>query len=199
MRTLLVAVACLLVNAMLVSADVVWSEDFSDVGDWKIGYDPGGSSTLTTDGSVASLYVNSGASEAAFTPDNTVKPYAAFDPSKKSQYTLSILVDSITTSTSYDVALDLFDSSFNFIRTEWNVFPDSGTSVAVGLQSVNLGTKNFDANTAYLMPKINVHTGDGAQTVGVDDLTITTAIPEPSSALLGIVGLLGVVWAARKR
>ena len=199
MRTVCIAVACLIVQICQAPADVIWSEDFSDVSDWNIGYDPGGGSTLTTDGSVGQLYVNAGASEAAFVPNSGIKPFAAFDPLQSSEYTLNLTVSSITSSTSYDVALDQFDSSFNFVGTLWNVFPSSGTSVATGLQSVNLGSLSFAANTAYLMPKINVHTGDGAQTVGFDDLNIVTAIPEASTlAMFGIAGVLGSVIAFRR-
>lgn len=199
MRTVCIAVACLIVQICQAPADVVWSEDFTDVSDWSIGYDPGGGSTLTTDGSVGQLYVNAGASEAAFVPNSGIKPFAPFDPLQSSQYTLNLTVSSITSSTSYDVALDQFDSSFNFVGTAWNVFPSSGTSVALGSQSVNLGSLSFAANTAYLMPKINVHTGDGAQTVGFDDLNIVTAIPEASSlAMFGIAGVLGSVIAFRR-
>lgn len=199
MRTVMIAVACLIVQICQAPADVIWSEDFSDVSDWNIGYDPGGGSTLTTDGSVGLLYVNAGASEAAFVPNSGIKPFAAFDPLQSSQYTLNLTVSSITSSTSYDLALDQFDASFNFVGTVWNVFPSSGTSVATGLQSVNLGSIGFAANTAYLMPKINVHTGDGAQTVGVDDLNIVTAIPEASTlAMFGIAGVLGSVIAFRR-
>ena len=200
MKTVLVAVVCLIVNTVLLSADVVWREDFSNVTDWKIGYDPGGNSTITTTGNVGLLYVNAGASEAAFVPDSTLKPFAVFNPSQKNQYTLNLLVDSITSSTSYDIALDQFDSNFNFLQTAWNVFPANGTSVAVGLQSVNLGGLNFDPNTAYLMPKIDVHTGNGAQTVGIDELSIVTAIPEASTnAMFGIAGVLGTVRAFQTR
>ena len=201
MKTVLFAVICLIVNTYTASAATVWSEDFSNVSDWRIGYDPGAGSTLTTDGNVGLLYVNSGASEAAFVPDSAVKPFAAFNPLQKSQYTLNLTVASITSSTSYDVALDQFDSGHNFLATTWNVFPSSGTSVALGSQSVNLGSLSFDANTAYLMPKINVHTGDGAQTVGIDDLSITTAaVPEAStSTMFGIAGVLGTALVLRSR
>lgn len=201
MKTVLFAAICLIVNTYAACAGVVWSEDFSNVSDWKIGYDPGAGSTLTSDGNVGLLYVNAGASEAAFVPDSAVKPFAPFDPIQKAQYTLSLTVASITSSTSYDVALDQFDSSFNFLGTTWNVFPSSGTSVATGLQNVNLGTLSFDSNTAYLMPKINVHTGNGAQTVGIDDLSISTAaVPEAStSTMFGIAAVMGTVLVLRNR
>lgn len=47
-----------------------------------------------------------------------------------------------------------------------------GTSAATGPQSVNLGGYTFNASTAYLMPKITVHTGDGVQTLRIDNISV---------------------------
>ncbi len=185
--------------AVVAQADlVIWYEDFSDVGDWQVIYDPGGNSTITSDGNEGLLYVDASASEAAFGPDTAVAPFVPFDPNESDQYTLSFTVAGLTFSTSYDLALDLFSAADggSFITTVWQVFPTSGTSVDTGFISVNLGDYTFDPATTHLMPKINVHTGDGAQTVRFDDMTFTL-IPEPSAAALWLLGILAL-GAGRK-
>ena len=169
---------------------VIWSEDFSDVSDWRVVYDPGGGSSISSDGAEASLFVNGSATEAAFIPDTAVAPFVPFDPAQAGDYTLSFVVAGLSGSTSYDIALDQFSDSNSgaFLSTLWQVFPSSGTSVSTGLVTINLGTvAGFDASTQYLQPKINVHTGDGGQTVRFDDMSFSV-VPEPSAALLLLMG-----------
>jgi hypothetical protein len=101
-------------------------------------------------------------------------------------------VDSLSLSVSYDVALDLFDDAETWLDTVWNVYPAAGTTTNTGLINVDLGTFTYDASTAYLMPKIDVHTGDGGQTVRFDRMSFTQAVPEPGSAGLFLAGLIGL-------
>lgn len=179
---------------------VIWEEDFSDVSDWGIVYDPGGGASITSDGAEASLFVNAGTSEAAFAPDTAVAPFVPFDPTNSADYTLTFVVAGLTGSTSYDIALDQFSDSNGgaFISTVWQVFPSSGTSVSDGLVSVNLGSvSGFDPATQYLQPKINVHTGDGAQTVRFDNMTFSV-VPEPATGVLLLLGGCLCRWGRRR-
>jgi len=155
-------------------AETVWTENFSDVADWSVIYDPGKGSTITTDGNLGSLTVMAGGSEAAFVPAADVAPYAPFDPAKKAQYTLTFTVDKITASTSYDIAFDQFfePSKDGFNGTIWQVHPTNGTSTATGTIVVNLGKYEFDPTTKFIMPKVTVHTGYGDQTVKFDLMKI---------------------------
>lgn len=170
---------------------VIWYEDFSDVSDWHVVYDPGGGSSITSDGSEGLFYVDAPDSEAAFVPDPDVAPFVPFNPSQSDQYTFSFTIAGLTGSTSYDLALDLFSApnAGAFITTVWQVYPTSGTSVDAGFISVNLGDYAFDPSTTHLMPKVNVHTGFGEQTVRFDEMTFTQ-IPEPSATALILLGLV---------
>lgn len=179
---------------------VIWNEDFSDVSDWTIVYDPGGGSSITSDGDEASLFVNASASEGAFAPNTAVAPFVPFDPTRPDDYTMIFEVAGLTYSTSYDLALDQFSDSNGgaFLSTIWLVYPSSGTSVSTGLVSVGLGTvSGFDGNARYLQPKINVHTGDGLQTVRFDNLSFHV-VPEPGGALLLALGGC-LCWSRRRR
>lgn len=109
--------------------------------------------------------------QSSFIPNIAVKPFVPFDPVNKSRYVLNFIINSLTWSTSYGITLDEFDANRAYIGTVWNVFPISSTSTAIGPQNVNLGGFSFDACAAYIMPKINIHTGDGAQTVKIDDVS----------------------------
>lgn len=188
--------------ASVAAADpiVIWSEDFSDVSDWQIVYDPGGGSTLSSDGDLAALFVNAAASEAAFIPNTAVAPFVPFDPSRPGDYTLTFVVAGLSYSTSYDVALDQFSAPHSgaFLSTVWQVFPSSGTSVSTGQVTISLGAvAGFDGAAQFLQPKINVHTGDGGQTVWFDEMTFSV-VPEPSAALLAALGGC-LLWRRRRR
>lgn len=187
-------------GAVAATADlVIWHEDFSDVSDWYVVYDPGGGSSISSDGNEGSLFVNAGTSEAAFAPNPARSPFMAFNPVNAGDYTLSFTVAGLTGSTSYDVALDQFSAADGgaFIATLWQVYPASGTSVDTGFISINLGTvSGFDGATTHLLPKINMHTGDGSQTVRFDEMSFAV-VPEPSAALLLLLG--GCACRLRRR
>ena len=191
--------------AMCVSAEanVIWLEDFSDTSDWLVGYDPAGGSSISSDGSVGSMYVNGGGTEAAFIPSTGLAPYVPFDPNNKSEYDMIMTIVSVSGSMSYDVALDTFDASHNYVSTVWQVYPAFSTSTDTGVLLVNLGAYGFDSSVAYLMPKVTVHTGFGEQTLTFDEMKFThtssQAVPDPtSSAGMTVLGLLALA-AARRR
>ncbi len=190
-------VGCGLLLACTARATIIWSEDFSNVSDWTVIADPGGGSTITSDGNLGLLYVNAANNQAAFGPQTGVAPFVPFDPNYKASYTMGFTVAAITYSTSYDIALDEFNSGGNYIGTVWQVFPTASTSTFVGSTSVSLGAFTYTAGTTYLMPKITVHTGDPAQTVSFDNLQFDLAVPEPSVVALLAVGL-GMVWQRRR-
>jgi hypothetical protein len=178
------------------NAATVWSEDFSDVSDWAVVFDPSSGSTITSDGNLGLLFVNGGSTLAAFAPSSQ----APFDPINKADYTLDFNVNNVTWSTSYDIALDEFDSGGNYLSTVWQVFPTEFSSTATGPQSINLGGFTFNAATANIAPKINVYTGDAGQTVSFDSMSLDLAqVPEVSSWLMLSVGLVGIAGLMRSK
>lgn len=174
MRTL---VLCLLILAAGIAAvhaeTTLWSEDFADVTDWLVIDDPGKGSSIITDGSTASLYVNSGASEAAFGPNTAVAPFLEFDPTQKAGFDMTFTVSGLTDSTSYDIRLDEFDVSGAYIGTVYSV---AAQGTFVGTKTVNLGAFEFQEKTARLLPKVTVFTGEPKQTVRFKNITFTRAV-----------------------
>ena len=200
MRLVAALLAALCVSA---EANVIWLEDFSDTSDWLVGYDPGSGSSISSDGNIGSLYVNAGGSEAAFIPSTGLAPYVPFDPNNKSEYDMLFTVAGVSGSMSYDIALDTFDASHNYVTTVWQVYPTFSTSTATGPLLVNLGAYNFDSSVAYLMPKVTVHTGFGEQTLAMDEMSFThtssQAVPDPtSSAGMTALGLFALALARRR-
>jgi len=190
-----VLISVLATAAAVAVADLVWEEDFSDVSDWSVIYDPGGGSSITANGGLGDMYVAVGGSEAAFGLVTAIP----FDTSRKDDYTLLFTVDALTASAEYDIALDEFDSGGGWLNTIWQVFPSSGRSTFTGSDGVNLGAFTYDASTAYLKPKVDVHADAAAQTVSFDSMSMDLApIPEPTSAVLLLVGLLGIGRVRRK-
>jgi len=184
-------------------ANVIWLEDFSDTSDWLVGYDPSGGSSISSDGSVGSLYVNGGGTEAAFIPSTGVAPFVPFDPANKAEYDMMMAIISVSGSMSYDIALDTFDASHNYVSTVWQVYPTFSTSTDTGNLLVNLGAYNFDSSVAYLMPKVTVHTGFGEQTLTFDELsfahTSNESVPDPASSASMTAFALFALAAARRR
>jgi hypothetical protein len=173
---------------------IVWSEDFSNVSDWSVISDPGGGSSITSDGNLGSFYVNASNNVAAFGPNHTgTSGLALFNTANKNDYFLNFTVDSLTWSTSYDLALDEFGADGQYTGTVWQVFPALSTSTDTGSFSVALGAFTYDPGIMYILPKLTVHTGDGGQTVRFDSMSITETVPEPSSVMLFVTGL-GLVW-----
>ena len=195
MKKLTLVIGVVLVAAMPAVADVIWNDGFSNATGWSIVYDQDSSASFTSDGNLGSMSVGAANSLAAF----GVNARIPFDPANKSQYTLSLTTFDLTLSTSYDVALDEFDSNSNYLSTVWQIFPTSFTSTFVGSTNVNLGAYAFNASGAYVSPKVTVHTGDGTQTVRFDSMSMDQqVVPEPGSLALIIGGGLTAVLL-RKR
>lgn len=202
MKTLvLIVVAALAAPWWSGAAVVIWQEDFSDVSDWFVIDDPGGGSSISSDGSLGAFYVNDDNNNASFGPRNDGSaPFVPFDPARKSLYALAFTVDHLTWSTSYQITLDEFGINSNYLNTVWNVFPTQYTTTVTGYTNINLGAYAFDPATAFLMPKIVVYTGDGAQTTYFDSMEFEEAsIPEPDPLLLTLLGLASVRYATRRR
>jgi hypothetical protein len=175
-------------------ANLIWQEDFADVSDWSVIFNNlGGTATVTSDGALADFFVQSGGNEVAYGPNGSVSSYVPFMPANSSDYTLSFIVDSLTGSTSYDIRLDEFNATSNYLGTVFNVFPQ-GTFT--GSTNVNLGSFSYNAGTAYVLPKITVFTGTGDQTVTFDHMQFDQ-IPEPMSAALLLAGFGGMLAARR--
>ena len=195
--TLAVLVAIMSIGSYAQAA-TLWSEDFTDVSDWSVVWQAGSGSTITASGGLGELYVNDAASQSAFAPNQTDANFIPFNPVNKSDYTLNWIVDSLTWSTSWSIALDEFNSSKAYISTSWQTYPAVGSTGDIGTFAQNLGSKTFNASTAYVIPKVDVYTGDGAQTVYLDSMSMDV-IPEPTSLLLLGSGLLGLIGISRKR
>jgi len=195
MKKLTLVIGVVLVAAMPAVANMIWSDDFSSAAGWSIVANPSNDASITSDGNLGSMYVGAQNSLAAFGANTRIP----FDPANKSQYTLSLTTFDLTLSTSYDVALDEFDSNSNYLSTVWQVFPTSFTSTFAGSTNLNLGAYSFNAGGAFVSPKVTVHTGDGVQTVRFDSMSMDQqVIPEPGSLALIISGGLAAVLL-RKR
>lgn len=175
MRKLLVGLVVMLGLGMLVPiacAETVWSEDFSDVSDWGIISDPGAGSTITASGGSGAMYVDKGKNLAAFGPNTTDANLISFIPTKRSEYTIKWRVNDLTWSVSWDVAIDVFDANKQYLDTVWNIYPSMGSTAEKGEFSKNLGEKTWNIYTRYIKPKINIHTGEPAQTVYFDYIKV---------------------------
>ena len=174
---------------------VVWDARFDQIGDWVVGDDPKGGSTNTTDGTSGLLYVNGNNTTAAFIPDVNLKAFIAYDAATINNYVLHLQVSNVTLSCSYDISMDMFDADHNHIGTVWDIVPQTAIT---GSNTYSMA-KIYMANTAYLMPKITVHTGNGAQTVTIFSMTVdeTDAVPEPVAGGLLLIGFGGVMYVRR--
>lgn len=165
--------------APLVWAETIWVENFSDVRGWGIVYNSAGGSTITASGGLGAMYVNAGGAEAAFAPTQVEANFIPFDPTKKSEYTIKWKVDSLTDSVGWDIAIDQFDSKKKFVDTMWNIHPVEGNTAEKGEFSKNLGQKSWSAYTKFIIPKVGVHTGFGAQTVRFDYIKVDRGPKNP--------------------
>jgi hypothetical protein len=185
MRWLGVMLVCFLSFVAGARAAVIWSEDFSDVSDWQVILDPGGGTSITSDGNLGLFHVGPASSEAAFGPIPGTAPLVDFVPANKNLYAVDLVVDSLTGSTSYELRLDEFGSSTNYLGTVFGVLAQG---VFTGTTNIALGAFSFNASAVYLLPKVEMFTGDGDQTVRVDNMDFTV-VPEPATVLLVVVGL----------
>lgn len=179
----LTAVATVFAGVVVVAeAAVLWTEDFSDVSGWRVISDPGGGSEVASNGSSGMLFVQSAHNLAAFGPKPVNSRMIPFDPARKENYSLTVNVSDLSSSVSYDIALDQFDVSRNYVGTVWQVFPSTSTSTFTGSTNVSLGNLCYETNTAYLLPKITVHTGEGRQTVTFKKLEFNVSSMQPRSS-----------------
>ena len=195
MRTLGVAILMAVVAAMPAVADVIWSDDFSDVGDWSVIWNPSNDASVVSDGSHGLFTEPSPGlgwpNGPAFGPTNRI----AFSPLWANLYTLGFTVTAISNSMSFDIGLDCF-SNGTYVATVWNVFPNQAFT---GTTNINLGGFSFDPVVTEITPKLTLHTGEGLQTVTFDSMLLDQqAIPEPGSLALIIGGGLAAVLL-RKR
>ena len=180
------------VAVLPVHANTVWTEDFSDVSDWSVIFDPGSGSSLTSDGNLGLFHVPSAGSEAAFGPIPGTAPFVSLTAGTAANITMSLTTDSLTGSTSYDIRLDEFDAGMNYVSTVFGVL-SQGTFT--GTTNISLGTFSFSGSTAFVLPKVSVFTGLGDQTVRIDEISFSV-IPEPSTLALALFGvaLAGLIW-----
>lgn len=200
MRNLLALIAAIAIMSFAPStqAAIVWSEDFSDVSDWGVVYDPDGGSTITASGGLGAMYIDKASSQAAFAPNQTDANFISFDPTNASDYTLYWDVDSLTGSVGWDIAMDQFNSGKSHLSTIWNIYPESGNCGETGELSKNLSGFGWDSSTAYIIPKVSVHTGEAAQTAYFDSIEMDV-VPEPTTMMLLGSGLMGLFAISRKR
>jgi hypothetical protein len=104
--------------------------------------------------------------------------------------------------------MDEFDSSGNYINTiggvvpqtgapGWNNNPPAGPNPATAY-TVSLGGFTYDAGTAYILPKVDVYTGAGGQTVTFSEMDIST-VPEPGTYSMILAGVGGLLLMRRHR
>lgn len=172
-------------------ASVLWTQDFSNVSNWVVVFNPSGGITgIQSDGTQGLFSLQSSNSVAAFGPNTALTPFVAFVPAHKANYAFDFITSSLTGSASYDLSLDEFGVNSNYLGTVFGVFPQ-GTFT--GPTNIALGAFSFDPSADFLLPKITLYTGNGDQTVGFSKMEFT-AVPEPSTVFLAIlgVGLLGL-------
>lgn len=175
MKQFLVSLIVIIGLGMLtpvIHAETLWSEDFSDVGDWEIISDQGGGSSITASDGLAAMYVDKSNNLAAFGPRTTDVSLVPFIPAEKSEYIMKWKVGNLTTSVSWDIAIDEFDENKKFINTIWNIYPKIGSTAETGEFSKNFGEKTWTLKTKYIKPKITIHTGNAAQKVCFDYIKI---------------------------
>jgi hypothetical protein len=196
-KKLTLVIGMVLVAAMPVVADVIWNDDFSDVGDWSVIWNPSNDATVVSDGSHG-LFTEPSPGQGwpngpAFGPTNRI----AFDPLSKSDFSLGFTVTSISNSMSFDIGLDCFSNDYSYVETVWAVFPNQAF---VGSTNINLGGFTFNSASVYVSPKLTLHTGEGNQTVAFDSMSMDQqVIPEPGSLALIIGGLAVVLLRKRIR
>ena len=184
------------IAAMPAVANVIWSEDFADVGDWSVIWNPSNDAAVVSDGGQGLFSEPSPGlgwpNGPAFGPTNRI----AFDPSLKGDFSLIFTVTAISNSMSFDFGLDCFSNDYSYVETVWGVFPNQAF---VGTTNVNLGAFTFNPASVYVSPKLTLHTGEGNQVVTFDSMSMDQqVIPEPASMALIIGGGLAVVLL-RKR
>jgi len=168
----LVLASAFFAAAPAVRAENLWTESFPNVKNWTIVSDPGEGSTMTSSGGLAVLYVDKGKNQAAFAPVQSEITMVPFNPSNASEYTITWKIDHLTTSVSWDLAMDELDANRKYINTVWNIFPVKGNCASVGEFSKNLGGFIWKKETRYIAPKIDVYTGEPKQTVYVGYIKI---------------------------
>ena len=185
MKRSVLVIGLVLVAAMPAVADVIWSEDFSDAGDWSVIWNPSNDASVAAAGGQGLFTEPSPGlgwpNGPAFGPTNRI----AFDPLLKSDYTFAFTVSSISSSMSFDFGLDCF-SNGNYVATVWDVFPNQAFT---GTTNINLGAFSFDPVVTHVTPKLTLHTGNGDQTIAFDSMSMDQqVIPEPGSLALVIGG-----------
>ena len=174
---------------------------------WSIVADPSGGSTISTvNGTQGQFYVNGANTSAAFIPNSGLSIDAPFVPANSANYVLDYNV-SVWWSDSYDIVLDEFDSSGNYINTIGGIVTQTGNpgwNNTLGAPNpataytVSLGGFTYDAGTDYILPKVDVYTGAGGQTVTFSEMDIST-VPEPCTYSMILAGVGGLLLMRRRR
>lgn len=184
--------AMLLVVALLgfavgAKADLIWTQDFSNVSNWQVVYNPDSSVTgIQSDGTHGLFSLQASNSLAAFGPNTALTPLVPFVPVNNADYGFDFITSSLTGSASYDLSLDEFGANTNYLGTVFGVFPQ-GTFT--GSANVALGAFSFDPSAVYLLPKLTLYTGNGDQTVGFSKMEFTV-VPEPATLVLALIGFV---------
>ena len=196
MKKLALVIGVVLIAAVPAMANVIWSEDFSNVDDWSVIWNPSNDATVVAAGGQG-LFTEPSPGQSwpngpAFGPTNRI----AFDPLLKSDFTFSFTVTAISNSMSFDFGLDCFSNDYSYVETVWSVFPNQAF---VGSTNVNLGGFAFNSGSVYVSPKLTLHTGNGDQTVNFDSMQMDQqVIPEPASLVLILSGGLAVLLLRQK-
>lgn len=199
MKKLVFVMGMVLVAAMPAVAGLIWSEDFSSVSEWSVGFNPSNDATVTSDGGLGLFTEPSpGTYEPHPAPAFISSDRIAFNPLSPGDYTFDFTVAAISNSMSFSIGFDCFsnDVTRGYATTVWDVFPNQQF---VGAMSTNLGSWTFLPTVGYVSPKLTIRTGDGDQTVSFDSMSMdNAAIPEPGSMALIVCGGLAVALL-RKR
>lgn len=192
MKRVLLLAGCVVMLSQAALADAIWQDgDGPWIAAWQSLPEVGANTWTGGPGGYLYFAVASNDAAAAFSP----QAFLTFSNTVWNNYTLSFAVTNITLSMSYQVGFDEFDAGSNYLSS-LTLHPQ-GTFV--GATNYSLLGQSWNANTKLVRPKLTMNTGFGDQTLTLDHMEITAAIPEPRAEVLMIGAGLGLMLFRKLR